>query len=199
VLTQNARIGELGINIVQEAVLRMGFGWAPIGALDIGIDGIIELCNPITGESLHRIIHVQSKATSKRFRYETEDSFMYLCDCSDLEYWLSGNVPVILVCSRTDTRQAYWVSINDYFADVRQREQRAVIFNKSTQRFDETATNTLLGLVADSDVKRPAFPASQTNPTLTPLDTGLLADSELAALPLNTRRGLQNCSASSSF
>src|SRR5690606_32538628 len=95
-----------------------------------GIDGIIEIRNTDTEEATNFIIQVQSKATINPFIADNGSTFEYLCDERDLDYWLKGNCPVILVCSNVADKKAYWVSIKDYFKDPSKRKTRKVIFNK---------------------------------------------------------------------
>src|ERR1051326_1377731 len=109
----NSVIGQQGINSIERIVLAMGFVWYPTGAMEAGIDGIIEIRDANSGEVTNSIIQVQSKATKGPFQAETADGFDYLCEEKDLEYWLCGNAPVILIRSRPDTNEAYWISIKD--------------------------------------------------------------------------------------
>jgi len=145
-------LGQEGINIIEAAVLKMRFVWSPMGAIEAGIDGTIEIRDPESSDMLHSIIRVQSKATSGQFAADTGKTFEYLCDERDLDYWLRGNAPVILVRSRTDTREAYWVSIKDFFKDPERRKTRKVIFNKDSDRFDETAAGALRDLAVPADL-----------------------------------------------
>jgi hypothetical protein len=46
---------------------------------------------PGTGALLNQVLLVQSKAQDRRFAFEDEHSFRYLCDQRDLDLWLSGN------------------------------------------------------------------------------------------------------------
>jgi len=151
-IQRNVLLGQEGINIIEAAVLKMGFVWSPMGAIEAGIDGTIEIRDPESGDMLHSIIRVQSKATSGPFAADTAKTFEYLCDERDLDYWLRGNAPVILVRSRTDTREAYWVSIKDYFRDPERRKTRKVIFNKDTDRFDADAASALRDLAVPADL-----------------------------------------------
>jgi uncharacterized protein DUF4365 len=149
---RNVLLGQEGINIIEEAVLKMGFVWSPMGAIEAGIDGTIEIRDPETGEMLHSIIRVQSKATSGPFVADSGQTFEYLCDERDLDYWLRGNAPVILVRSRSETREAYWVSIKDYFRDPERRKTRKVVFNKDANRFDVSAAGALRNLAVPADL-----------------------------------------------
>jgi len=143
-------IGEQGIALIHKVVVDMGFLWHPTG-LEAGIDGYIELRDPETGEVSNLIIQVQSKATYTDFQVETPEGFDYLCEARDLNYWLEGNTPVILVRSRPSTNEAYWVSIKDYFEDLSKRESRKIHFDKIKNRFDINCRNQLISLAKPKD------------------------------------------------
>jgi hypothetical protein len=123
----------------------MGFVWNPTG-LEAGIDGYIEIRDVATGHVTNWIIQVQSKATDREFQAETAEGFDYYCDPRDLEYWLGGNAPVILICSRPATNEAYWVSIKDYFKDLSRRGTRKVHFDKNKDRCDAGCREDLIRL-----------------------------------------------------
>jgi hypothetical protein len=150
-VSANVLFGEEGINLVQKRVIEMGFVWHQRGQVDAGIDGTIELRKEETGEVLNSIIQVQSKATKARFPAETQGSFEYTCDERDLEYWLRGNTPVILVVSRPLTNEAYWVSVKDYFKDSSRRKLRKICFDKKKDRFERACRSELFGLGAHKD------------------------------------------------
>lgn len=140
VITKNQIVGQQGINLIEEMVLAMGYTWTPTsGANDAGIDGIIEIRDPKTGEALNQVVQVQSKATTVAWEAETNDSFVYRVEEKDLNYWLQGNAPVILVASRPAKREAYWVAIKEYFNTPAQRAARKIVFDKKSQRFDKDA------------------------------------------------------------
>lgn len=137
--------GQKGINLIEKIVLGMGLVWNPTH-FEAGIDGIIELRDENTEEATNFIIQVQSKATERPFTAENEFSFEYLCDERDLDYWLKGNSPVILVCSNVIDDKAYWVSIKDYFNDPIKRKSRKIIFSKQKNCFNETAREALFDI-----------------------------------------------------
>lgn len=144
-------MGERGINLIKDIVLRMGYLWhGTTATLEAGIDGIIELRDPITGQALNYIIQVQSKAFST-LPNETSSGFAYYCNQRDLNYWLQGNAPVILVVTRPETREAYWIPIKEYFQDVARRANSTVRFNKSTDRLDEHSQERLQHLAVPRD------------------------------------------------
>jgi hypothetical protein len=140
-ISQSDIVGELGINLVQRICLEMNFLWHSTG-LEAGIDGYIEI-RLDTGEVTNRIIQVQCKATDRPFENETPSTFEFRCSARDLNYWLTGNAPVILVRCRPRTNEAFWVSLKDYFRDLTLRKSGKVIFDKTRDRFDATAKSTL--------------------------------------------------------
>src|SRR5690606_20251610 len=92
------------------------------------------------------IIQVQSKATEQNFANDTGKTFEYICDERDLEYWLKGNCPVVLIRSNVVTNEAYWIPIKDYFKDSQKRRTRKIIFDKSRNTFSEAARDSLASL-----------------------------------------------------
>lgn len=138
-------IGQQGVNMIEKIVLDMGFLWNPTN-LDVGIDGYIEIRDVETGAASNCIIQVQSKATTDSFTAETGSSFEFLCNERDIDYWMNGNAPVILIRSRPRTDEAYWVSVKDYFSDVRQRKSKKIVFDKVKNRFDASCRQHMIDL-----------------------------------------------------
>ena len=102
-ITQQQITGQQGVNLVERVVLKMGFTWhATNASLEAGIDGIIEIRDPETGEAMNNIIQVQVKATTREWISETNEQFTYLCKARDVHYWIQGNTPVVLVAVRPD-------------------------------------------------------------------------------------------------
>src|SRR5581483_9245687 len=127
-----------------QRVSSMGFLWTATGGTEAGTDGYVEIRHPATGEVLASVLKVQSKATERRWQAETDSSFEFVCEARDVEYWLAGNVPVVLVCSRPKTNEAYWKLVSDYFRDPDRRASRKVVFDKQVDRFDVGATQALI-------------------------------------------------------
>lgn len=150
-ITNQQMTGQKGIALIQRRVLDMGFTWTPTGALEAGIDGYIEIRDDVTGDVFNAIIQVQSKATEETFTAETADSFEYLCEKRDLDYWMQGNAPVILIVSRPRTDEAYWVPIKDYFRDPSVRQARKVRFDKRQHRFGVACKDPLASLAIPRD------------------------------------------------
>ncbi|MBD2302215.1 DUF4365 domain-containing protein [Nostoc sp. FACHB-190] len=144
---QSDIIGQQGINIIEQVVLEMGFLWYPTGGVEAGIDGIIEIRDVLTGEVTNCILQVQSKATQKTpLQAENENSFEYRFEERDIDYWLQGNAPVIVIVVKTLTKEAFWVSVKDYFNDAKRRQSKKVIFDKRFNRFDVNARDELIKL-----------------------------------------------------
>jgi hypothetical protein len=141
-ILRSALTGELGINLIQKIILEMGCMWYPTGGTEAGIDGTIEILDASTSEATNQVITVQSKAFSE-FQAESANSFEYLCKEKDLNYWIHGNTPVILVCSKPHQNEAYWVSIKDYFSDGKLRASRKVIFDKRTDQLTKNSRAAL--------------------------------------------------------
>lgn len=136
-------LGQLGANLIERFVLQMKYVWRPLHIFDVGIDGEIEICDPSTGEATGFFIKVQAKATERAFQAETSNSFEFTCDQRDLDYWLRGNAPVILIVCRPNADEAYWVSIKDYFREPAMLKTRRVVFGKGKNRFDASSAAAL--------------------------------------------------------
>jgi len=142
--TQQTLTGQAGINLIEKRVLQMGWVWNATN-IEAGIDGYIEIRDPVTGRATNIILQVQSKALSQ-FANETSGSLEYICSPRDLEYWLSGNAPVILIVSRPSSEEAYWAPIKDYFQTPALRRDRRVTFDKRRDKFDVEARDRLAQL-----------------------------------------------------
>jgi hypothetical protein len=134
-----------GINLIEDIALDMGFLWHPPGVFDHGIDGRIELRDVRAKQPLNRYLGVQSKARA-RFTAENDERLEFLCDEADIDYWMRAEEPVLLVCSHPSTREAWFVSVSDWFRDAERRENRRVVFDKTGDRFDVERAVELLRL-----------------------------------------------------
>lgn len=150
-LSSQSIIGQQGVNFIEQIVLSMGYAWRSTPSLDIGIDGEIEICDPITGVATNSYIKVQVKATSSTFQAETHDSFEYSCEQKDINYWMQGNAPVVLIVCRPSTKEAYWISIKEYFKDLSSQKTRKVIFDKQKHRFTEASAPFLKTMALPQD------------------------------------------------
>jgi hypothetical protein len=142
-------IGEGGVSIIARRVNQMGFLYHD-RRVDHGIDGEIELV-AADGTPLNCVVLVQSKASNRRQAFETADSFQWTADSADLDYWLGGNAPVIVVLSRPADDLAWWFDVRAEFSDPRRRAERTVTINKHTQSFDKTAAPEIMRLAVPRD------------------------------------------------
>ena len=144
-IDKSAHIGDSGIALIHQLVNKMGFVWHE-RKLDAGIDGEIELRNPVTGAVANRVLLVQSKARDRPFSGENDRGFHYLCAAADVAHWMSAEVPVLLICSHPQTGEAWWMHIQGWFSDPSRRASGRIDVDKQTQRFDADAAHRLLSL-----------------------------------------------------
>jgi Domain of unknown function (DUF4365) len=162
-VTRQTLVGEGGISLISQMVNDMGHLFHP-RRVDHGIDGHIDLVDPTTKAVLNTQLLVQSKASDLPFPSENETGFHYLCDQRDLDLWLGGNAPVILVLSHPKTREAWWVDIRAAFPDARSRTGRRVEIDKARDRFDGSVAEALmhLGQPRGSGLYLPPTPRPET-------------------------------------
>ncbi|MFD7311031.1 DUF4365 domain-containing protein [Promicromonospora sp. NPDC059942] len=146
---KSTHIGAGGVALISLLVHDIGHVWHE-RHIDAGIDGMIELRNPVTHEMSNRHLLVQSKAQDRPFAGEDETSFHYTCDARDLEYWMQAQDPVLVICGHPKTRQAWWVHVQSYFADPAVRGTRRIEFDKSTMALTGDITDRLFALADPS-------------------------------------------------
>jgi hypothetical protein len=144
-------IGNEGAYLVPQLVNEMRFLWTPSGQFELGIDGTIEIVDPATAKGTGNIIKAQIKTTSQPWPQENESGFVFPVREIDLNYWLSGNTPVILICCKAGAKEAFWISVKDYFAKVERRRERKIHFNKQRDRFDVNCRHALIQLAVPKD------------------------------------------------
>ncbi len=168
-LSPQSVIGQQGVNFVERIVLSMKYAWRPTPGLDVGIDGEIEICDPVTGAATNSYIKVQVKSTSGPFQAETSDSFEYTCEQKDINYWMQGNAPVILIVCRPSTEEGYWISIKEYFKELSSQKTKKIIFNKQRHRFTETSAPLLKTMALPVDAGIYFAPLNTTETLITNL------------------------------
>src|SRR5262249_50635765 len=147
-LTREQILGETAVQFIGRRFLDMGFPWHPTNApLDAGIDGFVEIRDVQSGEATNAWIAVQSKGRTT-LEKETDTSFEFTCTPRDLDYWRRGNMPVLLVVSRPERNEAWWVSVKDYFRnDPSRLQSRRILFDKKASALTPVAREQLLQLV----------------------------------------------------
>lgn len=149
VISKAQIIGEQGAAIVKERAHDMGFLFSYYGQVEAGIDGLIELRDPVTGQVGGRLVAVQIKTREDRaYTAETDDSFEYLCQAEDIAYWQQSNLPVIVVLVRLSDRSAYWKEIPKTRAPV-DIDTRRLSIEKSADKFDRKAADAIVQLSVD--------------------------------------------------
>lgn len=138
-VSRQSAIGETGVAFIAERIAEMGHIWHPTSAPDSGVDGEMELRDPATGVVRNVRIGVQSKATEGRWRSETADGFLFRAKPDDIEYWLSSNQPVLVVCVRARTEEAYWRNIQEWAKDPKVRASGLIDFDKRRDVFNVSA------------------------------------------------------------
>ena len=71
--------------MIERTCLKMHCTWNPTGAVDVGIDGFIEMFDRRTGNALGKHLAVQSKAVSA-LANDTGETFDFSCDPRDIAY-----------------------------------------------------------------------------------------------------------------
>lgn len=146
-VSAQAITGQRGVNLVERIVLEMGCAWnATNQSTEAGIDGEIELIDPDTRAASNTVVRVQVKGTLGRWQAETLDTFEYPVDERDLAYWMSGNTPVILVVTRPQEGEAYWVDVKGHFDTPAAKKARKVRFDKRTMAFTKDSLRDLAAI-----------------------------------------------------
>ena len=145
-ITDSAIIGQLGVNVVERILLKMGFVLHTTNNLEAGIDGFVELRDSQTGAASNFFIAIQVKATEQPLPKETSSSFEWPCNQRDLDYWLQGNAPVVLIVARPHQNEAYWMPLKPYFSDLAARAKRRIVFDKARNKFDEGCASEFTSL-----------------------------------------------------
>lgn len=153
-LSRSSLLGQKGVALIEQIVLDMGCRWNASGALEVGIDGEIELFDA-SGNALSKFLLVQSKAHEGPFLRENDTGFEFPCEVRDVEYWLKFEPPVLLIVSRPATREAYWICIQRYYRETENRRSHVVRFNKAKNRLTK---DSLLDLLDDSSSVEPGVP-----------------------------------------
>lgn len=143
--TKSQQIGEAGHALIHRRVAAMGHIWHQ-RAVDVGIDGEIELFDPVMREATSASVLVQSKAHGTVIPGESTDRISYPLKHNDLGYWLKANLPVVLVVSRPSTDEAWWVDIQAYFADPARRTRARVEIDKDTMVFTGDITDQFFAI-----------------------------------------------------
>lgn len=150
-LSRQGRVGQVGINVIEKVTLAMGSKWSPNASNDVGIDGQIEFFDPRSGRAVGYMVGVQSKVNSGRLPGETDTTFEWAVKEVDLVYWLSLNLPVLLIVIRPP-QEAYWIPIREAYGSGASRRSRRVTVMKAQQAFTAEAAERILTAIAPVSV-----------------------------------------------
>ena len=141
--SRSSQIGEEGQRLVALVVTQLGHIWHD-RRVDHGVDGSIELVDPFARAASSVHVMAQSKATEGRFPGETDHSFHFLLDATDIAYWRGGSNPVIVVCSRPSAGDVWWAPVDRAEPPAPGRSVWRLDFDKHTDRLDEHSVGRLL-------------------------------------------------------
>lgn len=166
-LSEQQIIGQQGVHLLSGRLLSAGLSFQPTGPLDAGIDGFLELRDPSTSEVRAQWITAQVKTRKQgNFSEETDESFTFICEQKDLDYWLGSNVPVVLFVARLSDERIYWKPIHSWFADSERRRTRKVVFEKSKDVLNEAALPGFAATVASFATPGRIVPSTRSAETL---------------------------------
>ena len=155
-ITANQIIGQQGETRVSERANAMGFLYTAYGRVEAGLDGLLEVRDPVAGGATGRLVAVQVKTTnSGTFTAETPTQFDYLCTEADADYWRGSNIPVILVFVRIESGEIYW--------QPAPAAGRRIVVDKSAHRFDLAAREAIAALTVDKAGWGVSLPSMRTD------------------------------------
>lgn len=160
-ISQAQIIGEQGAALVKARAHAMGMLFTPYGPVEAGIDGLIEVRDPETGQVGGRLVAVQIKTRKDRsYTAETNDGFEYLCEPGDVAYWQQSNLPIIIILVRLSDNSLYWKPAPGGGA-VNDRETRRLRISKMDDRFDASAADAIAQLAVGQAQPGVWLPASR--------------------------------------
>ena len=139
-------IGQRGEWLVAERSLAMGLSFHCLNRLETGVDGLLELRDPVTQVMLAKWVGVQVKTKEKsRYTAESDVYFEYLLDPSDLAYWQGSNIPVVVVLVRLEDSAMFWKPVASGIAG----EARRLVFDKRADGYNSAAADKIASLCVE--------------------------------------------------
>ncbi|MBX9846770.1 MAG: DUF4365 domain-containing protein, partial [Xanthobacteraceae bacterium] len=147
-LHQNVLNGHQGEQLVSARAASMGFAFHGLNRLETGVDGMMELRDPLTHTMLAKWVGVQVKTTvGGNYTGEDEHRFQYLVEPADLAYWRQSSIPVIIVLVRLSDDTMFWKSVDAGRVD----EPRRLDFDKVKDMFDAQAADAIAALTIEKN------------------------------------------------
>ena len=145
-LSQQQLIGQRGELLVGERSLSLGFAFHSLNRLETGVDGLLELRDPVTQVMLAKWVGVQVKTTEKaRYTAENDARFEYLLNPADLAYWQGSNIPVIIVLLRLEGGEMFWKPVETGVDG----ESRRLLFDKTADIYNAAAADRIASLCVE--------------------------------------------------
>lgn len=113
--TREHVLADLSVNYLERQVLRCGCSVHRVHS-DYGYDLVMSTYNP-RGEIEGGIVFFQVKATENLLPPRGMKGIRWTVSRRDLRLWLNEAYPVILVVYFAQQDRAYWLHVQDYFAD----------------------------------------------------------------------------------
>ncbi|WP_082653822.1 DUF4365 domain-containing protein [Bradyrhizobium pachyrhizi] len=112
---KNAKQGRAGVIAVEDACNKLDLIWRNVLEEDVGIDGTVEIA---LGEfPTGKIVGAQIKSGTSYIRSETDSSFKFYPDKTDLEYWRGLSIPLFLFVHHPTDQSVYWVDVSQHIRD----------------------------------------------------------------------------------
>ena len=124
-------IGDRGVAFIRQLILEIGFVFYETGGVEAGIDGYIEIRDPVTGVVSNQVLQFQSRATTRALPGDKGETFAWPITEDELAYWRNGTAPVVLIIVEPDARRAYWKFIKGYFDTPEKLTARKIVFHKT--------------------------------------------------------------------
>ena len=138
--------GQRGEEMVAMLAHEMGFIFSHRGQPEAGVDGFLEIRDPVDGRVTGQFVAVQVKTTTAAaYPGETEIGFDYTMREEDVAYWRGTNIPVVIVLVNLAKHIAYWKSIESGHG----AEHRRLRIDKTRDVFDKDARDAIANLCID--------------------------------------------------
>ena len=149
----------MGEALVKAKFLRLGLVFEGRGRLETGIDGTVDLRDPVTGRMLGKTVAAQVKTTAEdSYTRETDAGFEYLLAVKDLDFWRDCNLPVVIVLHRMSDDTFFWKSVDQGVSG----EERRLVFDKKNDRLDAASLDRLAQLAVERGKLGSFVPPMQT-------------------------------------
>jgi hypothetical protein len=136
-------LGRLGIDGVSRAAsTALGWHFLEQTGIDVGLDGYFEVVSD--GIPTGRMLGVQLKVGSAYFNEPMEQGYGWVYRGRSrklLDYWLTCQLPILLVLYDPDTNTAYWQHITPETVQITPTSFKIII--PSSQRLDESSKSAL--------------------------------------------------------